>query len=67
MTLEPGLYIPDDPKYGNFAGIGIRLEDDIAIKQSGPEVLSSAVPLDPAEIESLVGTADVYSRVAVLW
>lgn len=35
MTLEPGLYIPDEPKYGRFGGIGIRLEDDIAVTQGG--------------------------------
>ena len=35
MTLEPGLYIPDSPKYGRFAGIGIRLEDDVGITSTG--------------------------------
>jgi hypothetical protein len=34
-------------RYGRFAGIGVRLEDDIAITATGPEVMSNAVPLDP--------------------
>ena len=67
MTLEPGLYIPDDPKYGKFAGIGVRLEDDVAIRETGPQVLSSSAPLSPAEIELTVGSADPQSIDAVLW
>lgn len=32
ITIEPGLYIPDDPKYPSyFRNIGIRIEDDIAV------------------------------------
>ena len=27
MTIEPGLYIPNDPaKFGKYAGIGVRIE-----------------------------------------
>ncbi len=55
LTIEPGLYIPDDPQlYGPYAGIGIRIEDDVAVTSSGPEVLSAGVPVDPQEIERLV-------------
>lgn len=31
LTIEPGLYIPDDPAFGLFRGIGVRIEDDVAI------------------------------------
>ena len=32
LTIEPGLYVPDDPAaYGPLAGIGVRIEDDVAI------------------------------------
>ncbi len=37
MTLEPGIYIPDE-------GIGIRIEEDILITENGCEVLSKACP-----------------------
>lgn len=57
MTLEPGLYIPNDPKYGHFAGIGVRLEDDLVIRESGPDVLSTSAPLDPTLVEQIVGSA----------
>ena len=56
MCIEPGLYIPDEPKYGDFAGIGIRIEDDVAITADGPRILSADVPSDPLEIERLVGS-----------
>jgi intermediate cleaving peptidase 55 len=32
VTVEPGIYIPDDLKYpAHFRNIGIRIEDDIAV------------------------------------
>jgi Xaa-Pro aminopeptidase len=31
LTIEPGLYIPDEPAFGPFRGIGVRIEDDVAI------------------------------------
>lgn len=32
ITIEPGLYIPDDPQYpSHFRNIGVRIEDDIAV------------------------------------
>ena len=58
MAIEPGLYIPDEPKFGDFAGIGIRIEDDVAITADGPRILSADVPSDPTEIERLIGTRE---------
>lgn len=56
LTVEPGLYIPDQDRFGAYAGIGVRIEDDVVCTNSGVEVLSSGVPSDPDEIEALVGT-----------
>ena len=57
-TVEPGIYIAADnrdvPK--GFRGIGIRIEDDVAVTDSGHEVLTAALPRDPDEIEALVGS-----------
>ncbi len=61
ITIEPGLYFGDwrpdlndlDPQW---AGIGIRIEDDVLITENGPDVLSSMCPKDPEIIESLIGT-----------
>ena len=58
MTVEPGLYIaPDDGKAPKrLRGIGIRIEDDVLITQSGCEVLTAAAPKSIEEIESIVGS-----------
>lgn len=57
LALEPGLYIPDHPRFGPFAGIGVRIEDDVLITQAGAQVLSDNVPVEAAEVEALVGAA----------
>lgn len=40
-----------------FLGIGIRIEDDILITESGHENLTAGVPVSPADIESLCAEA----------
>lgn len=56
ITVEPGCYIPDEPEYGAFRGIGVRIEDDVLVTEDGCEVLSSGVPCAPHEVEELVGS-----------
>ena len=55
--MEPGLYVSKedlkaDPR---FRGIGIRIEDDIAITATGHENLTEAIPKAPDELEAAVG------------
>jgi hypothetical protein len=38
LAIEPGLYIPNHPQFGPYAGIGVRIEDDVLITQTGCEV-----------------------------
>ena len=57
LTIEPGLYFPDNARYGRFAGVGVRIEDDVAVTDAEPRVLSGCVPIEREEVESLVGTA----------
>lgn len=56
MTIEPGIYIApgarEAPKA--FRGIGIRIEDDVAVTSKGAEVLTRRAPKDPDEIEALM-------------
>jgi Xaa-Pro aminopeptidase len=59
LTVEPGLYIaPEetdvDPKY---RGIGIRIEDDVLVTDSGSRVLTAVVPKTIADIEALMAGA----------
>ncbi|PXX96618.1 Xaa-Pro aminopeptidase [Halomonas sp. LBP4] len=55
LTIEPGLYVPaDDDIPEAFRGIGIRIEDDVAVTATGHEVLSAGVPKRVAEIEALM-------------
>ncbi len=37
LTVEPGIYIPDE-------GIGVRIEDDVLVTDSGIDVLSAKLP-----------------------
>lgn len=56
VTVEPGLYIPADDSTVDekWRGIGIRIEDDIAITAGAAEVLTADLPKEVAEIEALV-------------
>jgi len=52
VTLEPGMVISDEPGlYMEDRGIGIRIEDDLLITQSGCEVLSKDIIKEPKDIE----------------
>jgi Xaa-Pro aminopeptidase len=56
LTVEPGLYFqPDDQRNSRYRGIGVRIEDDVVITTSGSKVLSTGVPKEIDEIESLCG------------
>jgi Xaa-Pro aminopeptidase len=54
LTVEPGLYIrPAEDVPHALAGIGIRIEDDVLVTESGCEVYTSA-PRTIAEIEEVM-------------
>ncbi len=59
ITIEPGLYFqPNDltvPKI--FRGIGIRIEDDVLVTETGARVLSSSIPADADAIEAWIAFA----------
>lgn len=54
LTVEPGIYIrpgPDVPEH--LHGIGVRIEDDVLVTESGREVYTTA-PKTVAEIEDVM-------------
>lgn len=63
ITVEPGIYIPAGSECDlQWWNIGVRIEDDILITDTAPEVLSSAVPKLVSEIEAIMklpGTINV--------
>jgi Xaa-Pro aminopeptidase len=53
LTVEPGLYLQAEdlrlPEH--LRGIGIRVEDDLLVTETGSRNLSAALPRTPSDIE----------------
>jgi Xaa-Pro aminopeptidase len=47
LTVEPGIYIPKE-------GFGVRLENDIVVREGGAEDLFAKIPIEAEEIEDLM-------------
>jgi len=59
LTIEPGLYIPEE-------ATGVRIEDTVLVTEGGHKVLSADVPKAVAEIEALMRQDGIdYSRYLV--
>ncbi|AXK39793.1 Xaa-Pro aminopeptidase [Crenobacter cavernae] len=57
-TVEPGLYIrPADNVPAEFHNIGIRIEDDVLVTETGHEVYTAGVPKAVDDIEALMRAA----------
>jgi Xaa-Pro aminopeptidase len=54
ITVEPGLYVPQEGVVGPEAlrGVGVRIEDDVLITASGHRNLTAATPKAREEIEA---------------
>ncbi len=54
LTVEPGLYIADHSDAPpQWQGIGVRIEDDVLVRESGFEVLTESAPKEIDEIEAI--------------
>ncbi|WP_440874316.1 Xaa-Pro aminopeptidase [Thalassotalea sp. PLHSN55] len=56
MTIEPGIYIPatDESVDAKWRGIGVRIEDNIAVTDQGHENLTVNAPKSVHDIEALM-------------
>jgi Xaa-Pro aminopeptidase len=54
FTIEPGLYFHKDDLLvpAEFRGIGVRIEDDVLVTETGVENLSGALPRGVDELEA---------------
>lgn len=55
LTIEPGLYVaPDADVDPRFRGLGIRIEDDVLVTETGIENLTADIPKTIADIEAVM-------------
>jgi Xaa-Pro aminopeptidase len=59
LTVEPGLYfqLDDLTVPARYRGIGVRIEDDVLITETGVDVLSAAIPRTADDVEAWVSSA----------
>ncbi len=56
FTIEPGLYFHEDDLLvpERFRGIGVRIEDDILVTETGVERISESIPRTIADVEEWI-------------
>ncbi len=56
VTVEPGIYVSPNERSvpERWRGIGIRIEDDVAVTRDGHDVLTAAVPKEAEAIEAML-------------
>ncbi|MDT7929781.1 aminopeptidase P N-terminal domain-containing protein [Tepidimonas sp.] len=55
LTIEPGLYVsPSSGAPAHFWNLGIRIEDDAVVTDTGCELITRDVPVEPDAIEALM-------------
>ncbi|QHJ13179.1 Xaa-Pro aminopeptidase [Paraglaciecola mesophila] len=61
LTVEPGIYVAKDaPVAQCWRGIGIRIEDNVLITDSGHEILTGDVPKEVSQIEALMAESFIH-------
>ncbi|KAL1954190.1 hypothetical protein VTO42DRAFT_1546 [Malbranchea cinnamomea] len=54
ITIEPGIYVPDDDRWpAQFRGIGIRIEDSVCVGDDNPIILTTEAVKEIDDIEAL--------------
>jgi Xaa-Pro aminopeptidase len=57
LTVEPGLYfqLDDLTVPEKYRGIGVRIEDDVVVTETGMENLSAKIPSEVDDVEAWIG------------
>lgn len=55
LTIEPGVYLEEE-------GLGIRIEDDVLVTDTGYEILSADLPRSSEDIEAIMAEAPLPLR-----
>jgi Xaa-Pro aminopeptidase len=63
MTIEPGVYIPENsPCDKKWWGIAVRIEDDVLIREKDYELLSGSAPRKLEEVERKIAEKSVLDN-----
>jgi Xaa-Pro aminopeptidase len=49
ITIEPGIYIPEEK-------LGVRIEDDVLVTETGYKILSERAPRTTEEVEAMMAS-----------
>jgi Xaa-Pro aminopeptidase len=54
ITVEPGVYVAEDDETAprEMRGVGIRIEDDVLVTESGRDNLTGGIPKDVGDVEA---------------
>jgi Xaa-Pro aminopeptidase len=54
ITVEPGVYVAEDDETAprEMRGVGIRIEDDVLVTESGRDNLTGGIPKDVSDVEA---------------
>ncbi|ESX02263.1 hypothetical protein KL918_003811 [Ogataea parapolymorpha] len=71
VTIEPGVYVPDDSRWPkHYRGMGIRIEDDIAVGEDNYVVLTAEAAKEIIDIETVAErgvTTKLEDEVVDVW
>lgn len=66
VTIEPGLYIPDEPDIPErFRGLSVRIEDDVLVTSGDPDVMSAFVPKSSHAVEEEIARGRATSQALI--
>ncbi|EGD79337.1 hypothetical protein PTSG_12918 [Salpingoeca rosetta] len=62
VTVEPGMYVPQDARFPErYRGIGVRIEDDVALVNGRSTVLSRHCPKTITDVEAALNSPSTAS------